>query len=152
MVWFRFVLKSRVRVSESRGQVGFLETRSITIHSACFYHKDSIRTCKRELFSWRKFYLHFFCVKMIFFIPGGDWWDFSIGEKHFQFSSWYHLITEWAKGEPCNKTIVLLHELVKCPNVYWFTKHPTLCLQHIIIMYSTITCMCEGNNDSSNTM
>ena len=29
--------------------------------------------------------------------------------------------------------------------------HP-LCLQHVIIMYSTITCMCEGNNDSSNTI
>ena len=35
----------------------------------------------------------------------GDWWDFSIGEKHFQFSSWDHVITEWAKDKLCNKMI-----------------------------------------------
>ena len=26
--------------------------------------------------------------KMVFLIPGNDQWDFSIGEKHFQFSCW----------------------------------------------------------------
>ena len=29
----------------------------------------------------------------------GDQWDFSIGEKHFQFISWDRLITEWAEGK-----------------------------------------------------
>ena len=42
---------------------------------------------------------------MVFIIPGGDRWDFSIGEKHFQFSSWDHLTIEQAKGKLCNKMI-----------------------------------------------
>ena len=44
-------------------------------------------------------------IIMVFFTPGGNWWKFSIGKKHFQFSSWDHLITEQAKGELCNKMI-----------------------------------------------
>ena len=42
---------------------------------------------------------------MVFFIPGSDRWYFSIGKKHFQFSSFNHIITDQAKGSLCNKMI-----------------------------------------------
>ena len=57
-------------------------------------------------------------VELVFFIPGGNLWDFSIDEKHFQFSSSDHLITEQAKGELSNKMIETENPLsqLKC----WF--------------------------------
>ena len=41
---------------------------------------------------------------MVFFIPGGDRQDFSIGKKYFQFSRDVFL-TGQAEGKPSNKKI-----------------------------------------------
>ena len=74
------------------------------------------------------FRLSKYTYKLYFFIPGDDWWDFSIDKKHFQFSSWDHLISEQGKAKLCNKMIETWK--LEIPKANWNVKLKSPWMEH----------------------